>query len=99
MKSKYAATHASLLKKIDDTIAGEKDVFTALASQASESAPAPATSGSAEPGAAVVQSRTLATPEFDGQPVPNFERVVDFEQKPLEDFNNTQALLGESNLK
>lgn len=93
VKNKYAASHAASLKKIDEILAQEKDISTALASQAFESAPAPAPSGSGEPG--VVQSRTLAAPEFDGQPVPNFERVVDFEQKSLEDFNNTQALLGE----
>eukprot|EP00435_Cladocopium_sp_Y103_P046187 s2116_g13.t1 len=96
VRNKYGTSHAANVKKIDEIVSQEKDIATALTTQASESATTPATSASGEP--SVVPSRTLAAPEFDGQPVPNFERVVDFEQKSLEDFNNTHALLGESNL-
>ena len=92
VKNKYQHSHCESLRKLDDMILQEKDVVNALSSQAGESAP-PVTSGASDPAAGTTQSRTLASPDYDGQPVPNFDRRVEFEERPLADFNSSQTFL------
>ena len=91
IKSKYQTSHGPGLQAVEDTIAVEKDVQDALQNLASESAPAQPSGGSSDQGSqagqgSLAQSRTLATPELDGQRLPNFERRVTFEEKALADF-------------
>lgn len=74
-------------------ISSATDVRTALERQSSESGSvAPSSSGDSASPAKPALARTLASPDFDGEPVPNFDRAVDFEVKPLADFNSTQVL-------
>ena len=94
MTNKYSGSHPIALKRVEDSIAAEKDVASALQSQAADIAPvAPAISGSA---AVVTPARTLACPDFDGEPTPNFERWVEFDAKPLADFNSSQTFISQT---
>ncbi|CAK9110877.1 FO synthase subunit 1, partial [Durusdinium trenchii] len=94
VKNKYASSHPTGLKKIQDMINSEKDLSSALETQAAESGvvvPAASTSS----GPAVVTptpSRTLASPDYDGSSPPNFDRTVEFTEKALADFNSSQVL-------
>lgn len=98
VKNKYASSHPTGLKKIQDMINSEKDLSSALETQAAESGvvvPAASTSS----GPAVVTptpSRTLASPDYDGSSPPNFDRTVEFTEKALADFNSSQVLLSET---
>ena len=86
MKNKYTASHAHALKVLNDNISSQKDILEALkgvAGESSESVPSPSP----------CQSRTLASPDFQGQPVPNFERRVDFEEMTMDDFKASQTFL------
>lgn len=93
MKNKYANSHGASLKTMSDMITADKDVATALKGSAGESSVQPSASGAATESPAVQGVRTLASPDYDGQPVPNFHRRVDFEEKPLDEFNASQTLL------
>ena len=98
VKNKYASSHPTGLKKIQDMINSEKDLSSALETQAAESGvvvPAASTSS----GPAVVTptpSRTLASPDYDGSSLPSFDRTVEFTEKALADFNSSQVLLSET---
>lgn len=75
---------------MNDKIALEKDVSTALKGTTSD-APARPVGSAAEPAS---PARTVATPDYDGVPAPNFERRVEFEEKPMAEFQSSQTLLG-----
>ncbi|CAL1137009.1 unnamed protein product [Cladocopium goreaui] len=92
VKNKYANSHGASLKTMSDMITADKDVATALKGSAGESSVQPSASGAATESPAVQGVRTLASPDYDGQPVPNFHRRVDFEEKPLDEFNASQTL-------
>ncbi|CAL1145308.1 unnamed protein product [Cladocopium goreaui] len=87
VKNKYTTSHAQSLKTLNDMISSQKDVLEAVKGVAGEAAQ----TGPAA-GAAVCQSRALASPDFQGQPVPNFERRVDFEEMTMDDFKASQTL-------
>lgn len=93
-EEKYASSHAASLKTVADTIAAERDVASALKGVADESAPAAPSSSTVVPGAG--PSRTLATPDFDGQPTPNFDRIHEFQATPLDDFKAGHTFLEHS---
>ena len=71
MRTKYASSHGPNLKSLDEKIALEKDIGSALSNQASEASSAAVGD---QPAAAPV--RTLAAPEMDGDSLPNFDRRV-----------------------
>lgn len=96
MKNKYNSSHATSVKKMEDAIAAEKDLATALQTQSADAGTVvPAgSSGPATPASG--PTRTLATPEFEGAAVPNFDRTVDFEEKHMADFTSSQTLLSKT---
>ena len=81
------------MKKLEDSLVNEKDVVAALQSQASDTAPAGGSSSGTAPGPdqGLSQSRTLASPDYDGAVIPNYDRRMTFDEKPLEDFISTQT--------
>lgn len=87
-------SHAASLKTVTDMILAEKDIATALKGVADDAAPAAPSSSAVVPGP--TPSRTLASPDFNGQPTPNFDRSHDFEEKPLEDFKASHTLFESS---
>lgn len=84
------ASHPTALKSMEDKILAEKDVANALAQHANDSAPPASTASGA---AAAPAARTLAAPDFDGQPTPDHNRRVAFDEKPLGDFNASHTCL------
>jgi hypothetical protein len=94
VRNKYSSSHASGLATLDELINTDKSVTTALKRSDDHSArAAPASGTSNDPGSGV-QTRTLASPDFDGADVPNFDRVVVFDSTPLDEFNATKTFLG-----
>ncbi|CAL1133219.1 unnamed protein product [Cladocopium goreaui] len=92
VRNKYSSSHASGLATFDELINTDKSVTTALKRSDDHSArAAPASGTSNDPGSGV-QTRTLASPDFDGADVPNFDRVVVFDSTPLDEFNATKTL-------
>lgn len=92
VKNKYLASHPTALKAMEDKILSEKDVSTALQRHAGDTVSAVPPTGSSS-SVANPASRTLATPDFDGQPRPNHDRRVNFDEKPLDDFNAAHTSL------
>ena len=94
MKNKYQASHSAQLKTLEETIAGQKEITSAL--KGSEGEPRSSTSGvpfNAANAGSNGPSRTLATPDFDGETVPTYDTRIDLEAKSLDEFNESRTLL------
>ena len=90
MKNKYQVSHPAQLKTLEEKLAQQKDIATAL--KGSEG-PGSSTTGSSSNAGSGGPSRTLATPDFEGETVPTYDTRIDLEAKPLEDFNESRTLL------
>ena len=92
VKNKYqSTTHSAALSKIEDAISSNQDLTRALQGSIQESASTEQargiTGGGGDSG-----SRTVASPDFAGETLPNFTARVDFDPKPAEDFFTGRTL-------
>lgn len=80
---------------LDELLNSDKSVTNALKRSVDNQAPAAlASSGTSSDPGGVAPARTLASPDFDGADVPNFDRVVVFDPTPLDDFKATKTFPG-----
>lgn len=96
VKNKYMASHSSQLQALEDKVSGDTIIANALkgcASSTQSSAPAQNQPATGNPSAAGT-SRTLATPDFEGEVVPRFDARVELESKTLEEFTDSRTFLG-----
>ncbi|CAL1131034.1 unnamed protein product [Cladocopium goreaui] len=91
IKNKYQNSHANGLKALEDLISSAKDVAVAVKGSIGESQAAADTSNDTS-GSRESVCRTLATPDFEGDVTPNFDRRIDLETKTMEEFNAERAL-------
>ena len=82
VKNKYMSSYSAQIKELEDRIASNKALHVALKGALEEVGPdpGPATSSDAPPSG---PTRCLATPDFEGETLPNLERVVPFAEKPV----------------
>ena len=75
VKNKYLASHASQVKALEDALANDRNIAAALQGSVGEAG----TSAVCEPPSSTrptaTPSRTVASPDYDGCAVPNFEKV------------------------
>lgn len=91
MKNKYISTHLASLSAIEDQISKETGIAKAVAGSVGESGDGNdqvATSGNG----AASKNRTLASPDYDGCTVPNFDKRVELVSKPMEEFTAGRTL-------
>jgi len=92
IKNKYQNSHANGLKALEDLISSAKDVAVAVKGSIGESQAAADTSNDTS-GSRESVCRTLATPDFEGDVTPNFDRRIDLETKTMEEFNAGRTFL------
>lgn len=93
VKNKYMASHSSQVKALEDKVVGDTLIAAALKGSTSQSTTSsqPATTGNPSPAPV---SRTLATPDFEGEVVPRYDTRAELEAKPLDEFNDSRTFLG-----
>ena len=91
--NKYKSSHPQSLKNVTDLLANEKSVAEALKESSAPTGTSRAASASPQAPSVLPPSRTLASPDYDGAEPPNMDRMVEFAEKSMDDFNSTQTLL------
>lgn len=89
VKNKYMSSHGKVIAILEEKLKANKNISRALAGVAQDTTEATTT---APPTGST--SRTLATPDFEGCVVPNFETKVQLDPKPLDEFIAGRTCLG-----
>ena len=93
VRNKYLSSHASQLKDLDSKVGGSKVISQALKG-AGEATSVPTTHvARGNDTSSGGQDRTVASPDFGDDAVPNMEKRVDLESKTLDEFNASRTLL------
>ena len=92
VKNKYQTSHAGQLKDLEEKIGQSKTIAQALRGHQPET-PAAVGATESQNSSGHAQDRTVASPDFEGAAVPDLQKRVELEAKPLEEFNNSRTLL------
>ena len=93
MGNKYLSSHASQLKDLDAKVAGAKAISQALKGKGeAPSVPTTHATHGNDTGSGG-QGRTVASPDFGDDAIPDIEKRVNLETKTLDEFNASRTLL------
>ena len=93
VKNKYLSSHASQLKDLDAKVEGAKAISQALKGSGEAAAVPPTQATQGNDTVSGCQDRTVASPDFGGDAVPDVEKRVNFETKTLDEFHAAKKLL------
>ena len=93
VKNKYATSHSAALKTLEEEIAAKKDITVALKGSNEDAQSTAATTSASALVDTPSTTRTVATPDFEGETVPVYNTRIELESKTLDEFNESRTFL------
>ena len=93
VKNKYMTSHGAVLKTLDEEIAANKDISAALKGSNEDAQSMNATTSASALVDTPTTTRTVASPDFEGETVPVYDTRIVLESKTLDEFNESRTFL------